>query len=96
MFAYKKDASLYFCVDYCRLSAVTIYDSYSLLCLDEFMDSLGEATKFLFYCMLTIGTGRLQLTSDFKTKLDLHPITAFIRLRGYQSDAKTPWQPFRE
>ena len=42
----KPDGSLRFCVDYRRLNAVTIRDSYPLPRMDECIDSLGDATLF--------------------------------------------------
>ena len=42
----KSDGSLRFCVDYRRLNAMTIRDSYPLPRMDECIDSLGEASVF--------------------------------------------------
>ncbi len=42
----KSDGSLRFCVDYRRLNALTIRDSYPLPRMDECIDSPGEATIF--------------------------------------------------
>ena len=42
----KSDGSLRFCVDYRRLNAKTIKDSYPLPRMDECIDSLGEANIF--------------------------------------------------
>jgi Reverse transcriptase (RNA-dependent DNA polymerase) len=42
----KPDGSLQFCVDYRRLSAVTIRDSYSLPRMDECIEYLGDACVF--------------------------------------------------
>ena len=42
----KKDGTLRFCVDYRKLNAVTIRDSYPIPRMDECIDSLGEATIF--------------------------------------------------
>lgn len=41
-----EDVSLRFCIDYRKLSAVTIRDSYFLPRMDESIDSLGELTGF--------------------------------------------------
>ena len=43
VFAPKKDGTSRFCVDFRRLNAVTIRDSYPLPRMDECIDSLGEA-----------------------------------------------------
>ena len=42
----KPDVSLRFCVDYRKLNALTIRDSYPLPLIDECLDSLGDATIF--------------------------------------------------
>ena len=42
----KKDEKLRFCFDYWRLNAVTIRDSYPFPRMDDYIDSLGEATVF--------------------------------------------------
>ena len=44
--AEKKDGSLRFCVDYRKLNAVTVRDSYPIPRMDECIDSLGDATVF--------------------------------------------------
>ena len=42
----KPDGSMRFCVDYRRLNALTIRDSYPLPRMDECIDSLGDAQLF--------------------------------------------------
>lgn len=42
----KKDGSVRFCVDYRKLNALTVKDTYPLPRMDECLDSLGEATVF--------------------------------------------------
>ena len=42
----KSDGTLRFCVDYRRLNALTLRDSYPIPRMDECMDSLGEARIF--------------------------------------------------
>lgn len=46
IFAAKKNGSLRFCVDYRKMTVVTILDSYTLLCMDECIEILEEATVF--------------------------------------------------
>ena len=46
VFVPKKDGTMRFCVDYRRLNAVTVRDSYPLPRMDECIDSLGDATVF--------------------------------------------------
>ena len=43
----KPDGSLRFCVDYRRLNAITVKDTYPLPRIDECIDSLGEASAFI-------------------------------------------------
>jgi hypothetical protein len=43
----KKDGSISFCVDYRKLNALTVRDSYPLPTMDEYLDSLGDAVIFL-------------------------------------------------
>jgi hypothetical protein len=42
----KPDGSMRFCIDYRRLNAVTVRDSYPLPRMDECIDSLGDASVF--------------------------------------------------
>ena len=46
VFVPKADGSLRFCVDYRRLNAMTVRDSYPIPRMDECIDSLGSATVF--------------------------------------------------
>ena len=46
VFAPKKDGTMRFCVDYRKLKAATVRDSYLLPRMDECIDSLGDATVF--------------------------------------------------
>ena len=46
VFVPKKDGTMGFCVDYRKLNAVTVRDSYPLPCRDECIDSLSHATFF--------------------------------------------------
>ena len=46
VFVPKKDGTMRFCVDYRKLNAVTLWDSYPLPRMDECIDSLGDATVF--------------------------------------------------
>ena len=46
VFVPKKDGTMRFCVDYRELNAVTVCDFYPLPRMDEYIDSLGDATVF--------------------------------------------------
>lgn len=52
----KPDGSLRFCIDYRRLNALTVRDSYPLPRMDDCLDSLATAT-YLVPWMQTLGTG---------------------------------------
>jgi hypothetical protein len=42
----KPDGSMRFCIDYRKLNAVSVRDSYPLPRMDEHIDSLGDASVF--------------------------------------------------
>ena len=46
VFAPNKDDTLRFCVDYRRLDAMGVRDTYSISRMDECVDSLGDAKVF--------------------------------------------------
>ena len=46
VFVPKKDGELRFCIDYRKLNAMTVRDSYPIPRMDECIDSLGDATLF--------------------------------------------------
>ena len=66
----KKDSSLRFCIDLCKLNARTIKDAYSLPCIDETLDCLGGATIFT---SLDLRSGYWQVEMEEESK----PLTAF-------------------
>ena len=55
----KQDGTYHFCVDYRRLYAVTIRDVYPLPRMDDYIDSLGEASVFT---TLDCNSGYWQIT----------------------------------
>ena len=66
----KKDGSLRFCIDLCKLNAQTIKDAYSLPCIDETLGCLGGATIFT---SLDLRSGYWQVEMEEESK----PLTAF-------------------
>ena len=66
----KKDSSLRFCIDLRKLNARIIKDAYSLPCIDETLDCLGEATIFT---SLNLRSGYWQVEMEEESK----PLTAF-------------------
>ena len=66
----KKDGSLRFCIDLCKLNAQTIKDAYSLPRIDETLDCLGGATIFT---SLDLRSGYWQVEMEEESK----PLTAF-------------------
>nr|VZI32405.1 unnamed protein product [Spirometra erinaceieuropaei] len=71
----KKDGSLRLCIDYRRLNAVTVRDSFPLPRLDDTLDSLGGAAWF---STLDLKSGYWQVEIDPKDR----PKTAFIVPQG--------------
>ena len=71
----KKDGSTRFCVDYRKLNAATIKDSYPLPRIDESLDHLSGASLF---STLDMCSGYWQVEVDPKDK----PKTAFATKRG--------------
>ena len=66
----KKDSSLRFCIDLCKLNDQTIKDAYSLPCIDDTLDCLGGATIFT---SLDLRSGYWQVEMEEESK----PLTAF-------------------
>ena len=66
----KKDGSLRFCIDLCKLNAQTIKDAYSLPHIDETLDCLGGATIFT---SLDLRSGYWQVEMEEESK----PLTTF-------------------
>ena len=66
----KKDGSLRFCIDLCRLNAHTIKDAYSLPRIDDMLDCLGGA---MIFTSLDLKSGYWQVEMEKGSK----PLTAF-------------------
>ncbi|CAM4615903.1 unnamed protein product [Lepidochelys kempii] len=74
----KKDGSVRFCVDYQKLSAITVSDAYPMPRPDELLDKLGGA-RYLTTMDLTKGYWQVPLDADARLK------SAFITpLRLYE------------
>lgn len=67
----KRDGSLRFCVDYCKLKDLTRKDAYPLPRIDNALDNLSNACWF---STLHLASGYWQVEVDPKDK----PKTAFI------------------
>ena len=63
----KKDRTIHFCVDYRQLNAVTQFDAYPFLRIDETLEALGGA-KFLSTLDLLSGYWQVGLTGDARLK----------------------------
>src|SRR5579871_2640964 len=61
LFIKKKNGELYLVVNYCKLNKVTRKDAYSLLRIDELLDSLGNMAMFL---ILDMCSGFYQIEVD--------------------------------
>ena len=63
----KKDGTLRYCIDYRKLNAVTVKDSYPLPRIDDSLDSLGKA-KYFSTLDLASGYWQIGLDEDAKRK----------------------------
>ena len=63
VFAPKKDGTLQFCVDYRRLNALTVRDTYPIPRMDECIDSL-ETRRSSVPCTQTPGTADRDRTEE--------------------------------
>lgn len=75
MLVSKKEGTLSFCVNYLNLNTLTILDSYSIPCIYECIDSLGDATIF----------SALDVSSEYckvENAQDSHNKTAFTSHHG--------------
>jgi transposase InsO family protein len=80
----KKDGSVRFCVDYRKLNALTVKDTYPLPRMDECLDSLGDAVLFT---TLDCNSGYWQIpvTDEDKDK------TAFVTHCGVHRFTRMPF-----
>ena len=66
----KKDGSKRFCVDFCKLNAVTKPNNYPLPKIDEILDNLGGSPYFsALYCRQGYFQGKMAESSREKTAL---------------------------
>mgnify|MGYP003411260331 FL=1 len=80
----KKDGSVRFCVDYRKLNALTVKDTYPLPRMDECLDSLGDA--FLFTTLdCNSRYWQIQVTDEDKDK------TAFVTHCGVHRFKRMPF-----
>ena len=63
----KKDGSLRYCIDYRKLNAVTVKDSYPLPRIDDSLDTLRQA-KYFSTLDLASGYWQIELSEDAKAK----------------------------
>ena len=80
----KKDGKLRFCIDYRRLNAVTVKDSYPIPRMDECIDSLGNAKVFT---TLDFNSGYWQVPMEGNAR----GITAFICHSGLYQFKRMPF-----
>ncbi|CAM4463005.1 unnamed protein product [Lepidochelys kempii] len=63
----KKDGSVWFCVDYRKLNAITVSDAYPMSRPDELLEKLGGA-QYLTTMDLTKGYWQVPLDADARLK----------------------------
>jgi hypothetical protein len=90
----KPDGSLRFCVDYRRLNAINVPDTYPLPRMDECIDSLGDAVVFT---TLGCNSGYWQIPvhPTIGTKLPLRPTMEYTASCGCPLASGIPRPPFR-
>lgn len=70
----KEDGTLRFCIEYRELNSVTISDLYTILHMDSFMNSLGDATTFsTWHAKFPIPAGRNRRAASRKDGIHLQP-----------------------
>ncbi len=67
MLVRKKDGSMCFCVDYCKLNSITKKDSYPLPRIDDTLEAL-EGASWLSTLDLKSGYWQVQLSKEAKEK----------------------------
>jgi len=82
VFAPKKDGAMRFCVDYRRLNAMTLRDSYPIPRMDECIDSLGDANIFTTLDA-NCGYWQIEIADQDKDKTTFtshHGLYRFVRM----------------
>ena len=95
VFVPKKDGTMRFCVDYRKLNAVTVSDSYPLPRMDECIDSLGDATVFTTQTVIA-GIGRWRSPRRIAIKLRSRRMLASTAFYVCFSVSKTRPRYFNE
>ena len=86
VFVPKMDGTMRFCVDYRKLNAVTVCNSYPLLCMDESIDSLDDATFFTTLDCIS-GYWLVEITEEDRGK------TTFASNSGLYRFLRMPFGP---
>lgn len=76
VFVVRKGWNICFCVDNCKLKAVTILDSYPITCMTECTDFIAKATIYVRNRMPIAGSCRPKLPRKMDSKPSLFVITA--------------------
>ena len=84
VFVPKPDGTMRFCVDYRRLNAMTIRDSYPIPRMDECIESLGYA-KIFSNLDANCGYWQIEIDEDDREKTALRPIRICIASSGCRS-----------
>lgn len=78
----KKDKTLLFCVNYCKLKTFTIQELYLVRHTDDYIDSVGEQTVF-WKQDATSSCWQIKIEGSFKDRSALksnHGFYSFIRM----------------
>lgn len=92
VFASKRQGSLLFCVDYCKLNAVTIHDLYPLHRMDGCINSQCDA-QFVQTLHASSGYWQAEIDEHKREKTALQATVACVNLFGCHLIYKTPLPP---
>ena len=85
----KKDRAMRFCIDYCKLNAVTGNDSYPLPCIDDALDALS-GSKYSSTLNLQSGYHQVAIDSDSIEKIPFISHGACMNTTYRKSSIKPP------
>ena len=84
----KKDGTIRYCIDYRKLNAITVKDSYPLPRIEESLDTLG-GSKYFSTLDLASGYWQVGLTEEAKKSLPSAQLQAYFNLKLCPSACQT-------